>query len=86
MLFGCMIELYNISQTPKKIETGGKRLKDKYVVAVKDVSVPRQICQGKVLDKYREKDFAFNDRQKLARRAECAYWQVGIFFNGKLIN
>jgi len=66
----------------------GKK-KDGVVVAVKDSkSVSGKILPGKVLGRYRKKEFASRDLQKLAQRAGFggSCWRVGIFQNGKLIS
>ena len=59
---------------------------DKFVVAVKDVSVPGPIRQGKVLGRYRQLEFAERDFRGLAERAGLASWQVAIFRNGKFVH
>ena len=60
--------------------------KDKFVVAVKDVSLPGQIRPGKVLGKYREREFAKRAQWSLAKRENRNIWQVGVFRNGKLLS
>lgn len=60
-------------------------MKNQYIVAIKDVS-SGEIRPGKVLGQYRRKEFADRDQQKLARRAGCEYWHVGIFFQDKLVS
>lgn len=60
--------------------------REKFVVARKDVSTPGQIKPGKILGKYRQKEFAYHDLHNLAKREGCKPWQVGIFQNGRLLN
>lgn len=59
--------------------------KDKFIVAVKDVSQPGQIRQGKILGKYREREFAERDKPTLARRQGLANWKLGIFQKGRAL-
>jgi hypothetical protein len=61
--------------------------KDKFVVAVKEVSSPGHIKPGKILGSFRKREFAARDRYKLASR-ECpgSEWKVAIFHNGKCVD
>jgi len=59
--------------------------KDKFIVAVKDVSRPG-IRPGKKLGSFRKLEFARRDEYKLTQKEGIAEnWKVGIFYNGKLI-
>lgn len=61
--------------------------KGQYIVAVKDSTGPGPIKPGKVLGKYKKKENAERDFQKLAAR-ECGWdrvWHVGIFHEGRLV-
>ncbi len=58
--------------------------REKFFVAVKDVSAPGQIRQGKILGKYRELSFARRDHYGLARAEGLESWKTGIFQHGKL--
>ena len=59
--------------------------KKKFVVAVKDVTKPGEIRQGKILGSYRQLEFAKRDHGSLARSEGLEYWRTGIFQNGKLV-
>lgn len=54
------------------------------MVAVKDIS-SGDIRPGKVLGKFRTREFAERDHSTLAIRANKQKWQVGIFQNGKCL-
>jgi hypothetical protein len=58
--------------------------KYRYVVAQKFV-IRKEIRMGKHLRDYREFEFAEHDLHKLAHQANLNLWQVGIFFQGKLV-
>ncbi len=60
-------------------------MKQKYIVAVKDVSTG-EIKPGKVLGQFRKREDAWQARFKLAEMACLRTWKVGIFFNGKCLD
>ena len=60
--------------------------KDKFIVAHKDISQPGQIKQGKVLGRYRKREFAERAKPNLARQENVPNYYLGIWHNGRLVS